>query len=81
MSLTDLVAPFIPLVLGAIGVLLMFSVTLMLYRRFLKKPIAAETKQTFLNAADDDEFVDPLRQTKLWTELSGETAGQIQLAV
>lgn len=77
--ISDAISPYIPLILGAIGVLLMFPLTLTLYRRFLKAPIADQTKKTFVEAADDEEFVVPLKNTLLWRELTGDTVHQVQL--
>lgn len=58
----------------------MLPVTISLYRRFLAKPIAQRTKVTFVEAADDEEFVEPLKKTLLWRELSGDTAMTVQMA-
>lgn len=80
MSFSEAVQPFIPLILGALGVLAMLPVTISLYRRFLAKPIAQRTKTTFVEAADDEEFVAPLKNTLLWRELCGETALTVQMA-
>lgn len=69
-----------PFLLGAAGVILMLPVTISLYRRFLSKPIAQKTKSTFVEAANDPSFVEPLKETLLWRELSGDTALTVQMA-
>lgn len=58
----------------------MLPVTISLYRRFLAKPIAQKTKTTFVEASDDEEFVESLKATRLWKELSGDTALTVQMA-
>lgn len=80
MSLSTILEPMIPLIMGAVGVLLMFPVTILCYRRFLAPYFAQKTKTTFVDACDDEDFVNPMKETLLWRELAGENAGIIQLA-